>query len=251
MAKPNQLYVLWHRTVTFLIYLLARYVLGRRSLKRFLVLLGGPGAGKGTLAKLLTEALGLAHLGMGDVLRRKDIQEEFGEQLAEMKRGGLVKPTLVLEILARELTKPIFAAGAILDGVPRSLEQALLLERMLAWQGCRIERAILLEVDEDELVERLAYRLTCSNESCGRTFHLKNDPPKDAGICDACKGKLTQRADDANPEAIRERLRKYRVESKPLCMYYQGRKVLVVVKPTRGSTRQDVFSQVMSALQRA
>lgn len=236
---------------TNLVYLYARHVLGRKSNKRYIVLLGGPGAGKGTLAIELAPALGLAHLGMGDVLRRKDTQTEFGDRLEEMRRGGLVDDTLVLDILFRELTRPAFANGPILDGVPRTLAQALKLERRLAWQGSRIERAILLEVDEDELIERLSYRRTCPNPSCGRTYHLKYEPPQDAGTCDACKGPLVQRSDDV-PEVIRERLRKYRVESKPLCMYYQdGRNVLVLVKPTRGSTRQDVFSQVMTALNRA
>lgn len=239
----------WHRCVTRCVRWYARNVLGRKSNKRYIALFGGPGAGKGTLALRLAPALGIAHLGMGDVLRRKDIQDEFGDRLAEMKRGGLVDPALVLTILQRELEKPAFANGALLDGVPRTLVQALLLERMLAWEGSHVELVIYLEVDEDELIERLSYRRVCPNPSCGRSYHLKYDPPQVANTCDACKGELVQRSDD-KPEVIRERLRKYGVESKPLCMYFQDvRHVLVLVKPTRGSTPQDVFAQVMTALQ--
>src|SRR5262245_38149026 len=108
MANPNKLIVRWHALVNDVIYRFARSILRRRPNKRFLVLLGGPGAGKGTLALQLAPALGIAHLGMGDVLRREDVQKEFGDRLSEMRRGGLVPPALVLEILERELTLPAY-----------------------------------------------------------------------------------------------------------------------------------------------
>ena len=247
MAKINASHR-WRILTTTIVRNFACHFLRRSSNKRYIVLLGGPGAGKGTLATQLAALLGIAHLGMGDVLRRKEIQLEFGDRLAEMSRGGLVPDSLILEILERELARPEYANGAILDGIPRTLEQALLLERRLAWQGVSVNNTVLLDVEEEELVERLSFRRICPNLSCRRSYHLKYAPPQVADICDACKGPLIQRPDDV-PEVIRERLRKYSVEILPLCKYYQdARRVMVTVKSTKGSTPQEVLNLVMTAL---
>lgn len=243
----GKLEALLYDAITWAILLFARSVLLRRPLRRFIGVLGGPGAGKGTVSKDLEPALGIAHLSMGDVLRRKDIQDEFGDRLAEMKRGGLVDDHLVIHILERELEHERYANGAILDGVPRTQKQARLLARMLAWKGCRVERYVLLELDEAGLIDRLSFRRVCQNESCGRIYHLKYSPPQNAGVCDACQSPLYQRPDDV-PGVISERLKKYKVESTPLCTYLEDHGVLAVVKPTLGGTRQEVLAQVISAL---
>jgi adenylate kinase len=185
---------------------------------------------------------------MGDVLRREDIQKEYGDRLAAMSKGGLLPDSLVHEILERELGLPAYTAGTIFDGVPRTLGQALLLERSLAWQGCSIERVFLLDFDDEELVERLTHRRTCPNPNCRRTYHLLNNRPKVDGICDECKTPLIQRKDDV-ADVIRERLKKYHEEILPLRIFYEdARRVLVEVKPPKGSTPQDVFDRVMTSL---
>lgn len=240
--------VRWQMLKNDLIRIYARNVLRRRPNKRYYILLGGPGSGKGTLAVRLAPALGLPSLGMGDVLRREDIQKEFGERLAAMSKGGLLPDTLVHEILERELGQSAYNAGTIFDGVPRTLGQALLMERSLAWQGCSVERVILLELDDEELVERLSHRRTCPNPNCRRTYHLISNRPKVEGICDECKTPLIQRKDDVR-EVIVERLRKYREEIVPLRIFYEdARRVFVEVKTPKGSTPQDVFDRVMTSL---
>lgn len=240
--------VRWRMLTNDLIRAFARYVLRRHPSKEHIGLLGGPGSGKGTLAQKLAPARKLSPLGMGDVLRREDIQKEFGERLAAMSKGGLVPDPLIHEILERELKLPAYKSGAIFDGIPRTLEQALLLERTLAWQGISLDWVFLLEFDDEELVERLTHRRTCPNPNCRRTYHLKYSPPKVADVCDACKGPLIQRKDDV-ADVIRERLRKYHQEIVPLCMFYRdARRVLVSVKPPTGSTPEDVFAMVMSSL---
>lgn len=241
--------VRWRMLMNDLIRTYAKLILRRNPKKEHIGLLGGPGSGKGTLAVKLGPARGLAPLGMGDVLRREDIQKEYGDRLAEMSKGGLLPDALVHEILERELTLPAYRSGAIFDGIPRTLEQALLLERTLAWQGIKLDWVFLLEFDDEELVERLTHRRTCPNPACRRTYHLKYSPPQVADVCDACKGPLIQRKDDV-PEVIRARLVKYREEIVPLCLFYRdARRVLVLVKPPKGSTPQDVFDFAMRHLQ--
>ncbi|MCC7527020.1 MAG: nucleoside monophosphate kinase [Candidatus Melainabacteria bacterium] len=247
--KKLPLSVRWQMLTNDLIRNHARYILRRHPNKKHGALLGGPGSGKGTLVVRLGPATGLNPLGMGDVLRREDIQKEYGDRLAAMSKGGLLPDPLVHEILERELKLPAYTAGAIFDGIPRTLRQALLLERTLAWQGISLDWVFLLEFDDEELVERLTHRRTCPNPNCRRTYHLKYSPPAVANVCDACKGPLIQRKDDV-PEVIRERLRKYHEEIVPLRAFYRARGVLVEVKPPQGSTPQTVFDTVIQHLKR-
>lgn len=214
---------------------------------RFIILLGGPGAGKGTLATQLAPALGLAHLSTGDAFRRElAAKTKFAEQVESyIKAGKLVPDDLTLQIVRRELMRLRYWRGAVFDGFPRTRAQAEMLTQLLESWGVKVERVILLEVEEPVLIERLSLRRTCSNKSCGRSYHLKYEPPKEADICDACKSPLYQRSDDV-PEVIRERIETYRRESKPLCDYYQGN--LVSVKSTLGMTKEEVFAKVKAAL---
>lgn len=239
--------VRWQMFVNDTIRAFARHILRRHKDNEHGALLGGPGSGKGTLGTRLGPDRGLTLLGMGDVLRREDIQKEYGERLAAMSKGGLLPDALVHEILERELKQPAYKRGAIFDGVPRTLRQALLLERSLAWQGISLDWVVLLEIDDEELVERLTHRRTCPNPKCRRTYHLIHNRPKVDGICDECKTPLIQRKDDVR-EVIVERLRKYREEITPLCIFYKTRGVLYEVKPAKGSTPQEVFDLVKSVL---
>lgn len=238
------------RITTFLnrlCFAFVRFVIWPICPAQFIVLLGGPGAGKGTLAKLLAPFLGLAHLSTGDVFRReRDNKTELGLKIqAYLDAGQLVPDDITIAVLRKELMRWKYRRGAILDGIPRTLLQAQLLDELLAGWGQRVDAVILLDPDEAVLIERLAFRLTCSNKVCGRTYHLHAKPPKAPGICDACKSPLYQRKDDS-PEVIPVRLSTYRRESAPICEHY-GRG-LVVVKPALKDTEQDVFNEATSSL---
>jgi len=224
-----------------------RKVLWRLRKPTFIVLLGGPGAGKGTLAKQLAQKLKLAHLSTGDALRTEIANKtELGLSIqALVKDGKLLSDSIILAVVKRELQRSKYRRGAILDGIPRTFLQSQLLDTLLAAWGVKVNFAVSLEPDVDTLIYRLSNRLTC--KKCGRTYHLVSKPPHDAGICDApdCRGELYQRPDD-NPDSIRERLSTYEAESKPIREHY-GRG-LIVVKPTKESSEQQVFSEVTAAL---
>jgi adenylate kinase len=230
-----------------LCFAFVRYVIWPICPAQFIVLLGGPGAGKGTLAKLLVPFLGLAHLSTGDVFRReRDNKTELGLKIqAYIDAGKLVPDEITIAVLRKELMRWKYRRGAILDGIPRTLTQAKLLDELLFGWGQSVNAVVLLDPDEAVLIERLSFRLTCTNKACGRTYHLHTKPPKVPGICDACKSPLYQRKDDSK-EVIPERLSTYRRESAPICEHY-GRG-LVVVKPTLEETEQDVFNEVTTAL---
>lgn len=213
---------------------------------RYIILIGGPGAGKGTQSDLLAPALGIPHLSMGDAFRRQIAAgTELGKQVeSTVKSGALVSPELTMAVLSLELT-PV---GALLDGFPRTHEQAVLLDKLLFRRGNHVEKVILLEVPEADLIERLSLRRTCSNKSCGRTYHTKFAPPNKPDTCDACGSPLYQRPDDV-PDSIRERLRVFREQSKPLCDYYQAKGLLTTVSSTNGMDKQQVFAAVLAVIQ--
>lgn len=214
---------------------------------RFLEVFGPPGSGKGTLCKELAPLLGIAHLSTGDVFRRHIAAQTSVGRLAKsyIDAGQLVPDDVTVALVRQELLRPAYWKGALFDGFPRNLLQAELLDELLAKSGTGIERAIVLDVDEDTLVWRLSNRRTCSNQSCGRTYHLQSKPPQVPGICDVCKSALYQRPDDV-PEAISARLSTYRTVSEPVGNFYAGK--AVVIKPTRDTTEQEVVSQVTAAL---
>jgi adenylate kinase len=232
----------------------------------FGVILGGPGSGKGTLAKalpayfasgsaetgfwtgLLTSLFGPKHLSTGDVFRRDEKRNpELAAAIKPYKsKGKFVPLEITMSVLLRELKRWRYRNGAILDGFPRTEQQAQALDRILSGWGSEVDFAILLEPDEATLIERLSGRLSCTNSSCGRTYHLRANPPTEAGICDACKSPLYQREDDANPEVISERLKSDRRESAPIYRHYGA--MLVTVKPAANWTPQEVLSAAIQAL---
>lgn len=190
-----------------------------------MVLLGPPGAGKGTQAKVLSVKLSLPHISTGDLLRQnvKDATALGKEAKGYMDKGLLVPDELVAKMLKERFGRPDIKPGFILDGYPRTLNQAHTLDSLLKELGSGIDAVIYLDTSEAVVVQRLSGRLVCS--SCGFNFHKTNMPPKTPGICDACKGTLYQRTDDKE-ETVRKRLEVYNAEVKSLIEYYEKQKKL-------------------------
>lgn len=184
-----------------------------------LVLLGPPGAGKGTQARLLTAKFDAAHVSAGDLLRQAVADgSEWGQTAKSiMAQGALVPDGVVIEIIEKRLRQPDCASGYILDGFPRTLRQAEALSDVLKMLYAPLDRVISLEVSEDDLVSRLAGRRVC--RACGTMFHVDTKPPVRIGVCDNCGDQLFQRDDDKE-DTIRHRLRVYREQTEPLIAYY-------------------------------
>ena len=210
-----------------------------------IILLGAPGAGKGTAASRLVERLGVRHVSSGDLLRSAVKQGTPAGREAEgyMKQGKLVPD----ELIGRIITDLLVAGGpdlkVLLDGFPRTVAQAEMLEKVIQAQGGRIRGTVLLEVAEDILVDRLAGRRVCP--ACAAGFHVRTLPPKVAGKCDACGADLVQRADD-NPETVRNRLAVFRKDTSPLIEWYNSRKLLVRVDGTGAAN--EVTGRIVAAL---
>ncbi len=183
-----------------------------------LILLGPPGAGKGTQASRLADERSLPHVSTGDLFRENLSQgTAIGSRAKEyMDAGKLVPDEIVLDMLFDRVARPDCAAGYVLDGFPRTLPQAEALQQRLP--DTDDVRAISLEVEDDVVVRRLSGRLTCSK--CSHMFHVDFSPPKSAGECDECGGELVRRSDD-QPEVIQERLKVYRNQTEPLISYYE------------------------------
>jgi len=186
-----------------------------------IILLGPPGAGKGTQSKQLAERLKLPHISTGDLLRQNVSEKTAlgGKAVDFMNKGLLVPDDLVSEMLDQRLNHSDVKAGFILDGYPRNLSQAETLDEMLAKRNMPIDFVFYLDTQEAVIIQRLGGRLVCS--SCGLNFHIKNMPPKKANVCDRCNGRLIHRADD-NEATIKKRLEVYRKESEPIIRYYEA-----------------------------
>jgi adenylate kinase len=191
-----------------------------------LILLGPPGAGKGTQARMLEEDFGLVQLSTGDLLRAAVAAgTEAGRQAkAVMEAGQLVSDDIVLAILRDRMAAPDVAKGIILDGFPRTAGQAAALDALLAASGQKVTAAISLEVDDEAMVGRVAGRFTCG--TCGEGYHDEFKRPAVAGTCDKCGGTAFKRRADDNAETVRERLKAYHAQTAPLIAYYDGKGVL-------------------------
>jgi adenylate kinase len=191
-----------------------------------LILLGPPGAGKGTQAKMLTERFSIPQISTGDILRAavKDGTPMGRKAKQFMDAGGLVPDEVVVGIVRDRLQQPDCNSGFILDGFPRTVAQADALQASLREMDKELDRVISLAVDAEALVERLTGRRTC--RQCGRGYHVKFDPPRQVGVCDACGGVLFQRDDDQE-ETIRKRLQVYADQTAPLISYYRQAGVLM------------------------
>ena len=190
-----------------------------------IILLGPPGAGKGTQSKRLAEELSLPHISTGDILRQnvKD-STPLGRQAKDfMDKGLLVPDELVADMLSKRFNEPDVKIGFILDGYPRNISQAKTLEDMLKEKKMEIGLVVYLDTSDTVIIQRLTGRLVC--EKCGMNFHVKNMPPKTKGICDNCGGALYQRSDDREA-TVRRRLNVYKNEVSSLIKYYEEKKKL-------------------------
>lgn len=194
-----------------------------------LILLGPPGAGKGTQAKILEENRGLKQLSTGDMLRAAIAAgTEIGlKAKAIMDRGDLVSDDVILGIVGERMSKPDVSKGVVFDGFPRTPAQAEALDKMLASRGQKLHAVIEMKVDDDELVARISGRYTC--KSCGKGYHESYAPTKVEGTCDSCGGHdFVRRADD-NAKTVRDRLTVYNTQTAPLVDYYRETGTLHVV----------------------
>jgi len=192
-----------------------------------IVLLGPPGAGKGTQAKRLEELRGLKQLSTGDMLRAAVAAgTPLGLQAKQvMESGQLVRDDLMVAMIAERIAQPDWAKGFVLDGFPRTVQQAEALDAMLAERGRgHIDRVIELAVDEPALIQRIAGRYVCAN--CGEGYHDQFRQPKVRGVCDRCGGKEFLRRPDDKAEAVAVRLEAYRRQTAPILPYYQSRGLL-------------------------
>ncbi len=207
----------------------------------YIVLLGPPGAGKGTQARRLSERLGLAHVSTGDLFRKHLREQTRLGQLAQsyMNKGELVPDSVTIAMVQERLQEPDTVKGVIFDGFPRTVAQAEALDDLLAQLGGRVNLAILIQVPEEVLVERLSGRRTCRAQ--GHIFHVKYNPPKVPGKCDFDGSELYQREDD-KPETVRRRIQVYWEQTGPVVDYYRVRGLLVEVD---GAQDMDTVTQAL------
>ena len=198
-----------------------------------LILLGPPGAGKGTQAEILNKKLNIPTISTGNILRAavKNGTPVGLQAKAYMDAGKLVPDEVIIGVISERLAEADCQNGFILDGVPRTIPQAEALEKA----GITFDAVVSLEISDEEIVERMGGRRVCA--SCGAPFQVKNLPPKVEGVCDACGGKLEARADD-KPEVVRDRLKVYHKETAPLKDFYAARNLLKTVEnqPTVAET---------------
>lgn len=199
-----------------------------------IILLGPPGAGKGTQGRMLEEDFGLVQLSTGDLLRAAVAAgTEAGRQAkAVMEAGQLVSDDIVLAVLKDRIAQPDVAKGVIMDGFPRTGAQAAALDALLAASGQRVTAVISLEVDDAAMVARVSGRFTCA--TCGEGYHDDFKQPAQAGVCDKCGGTGFKRRADDNAETVRERLAAYHAQTAPLIAHYECQSVLERV-PAMGS----------------
>jgi adenylate kinase len=206
-----------------------------------LILLGPPGAGKGTQAQLLKDRHGLVQLSTGDMLRATAASgSELGRKVkAIMASGALVPDDIMIDMIAERIAKPDSAKGFILDGFPRTTRQAEALDQMLEKRGQGLDTVIELKVDDAALVDRISGRYSCG--SCGAGYHDSHKKPKNAGACDVCGGTTFMRREDDKAETVKARLDAYHRQTAPLLPYYKARNVLKTVDgmaPIEDVTRQ-------------
>jgi adenylate kinase len=210
-----------------------------------LVLLGPPGAGKGTQAAGIVEKFNIPHISTGDIFR-KNIKEgtDLGNKAKSyMDKGLLVPDELVVEIVKDRLTEPDCKEGFLLDGFPRTVGQADSLNSELESMNIKLDKVINIDVSKEELIERAVGRRIC--KECGATYHIKFNPPKQEGVCDICGGSLYQRDDD-NEETVTKRIEVYMEQTQPLIEYYREKGILVDINGSQDIDK--VFSDIVESL---
>jgi adenylate kinase len=193
------------------------------------IILGPPGAGKGTQAKLLEEKFGLKQLSSGDMLRAAVARgSDVGRRAKSyMDKGALVPDAVVVDVVFEYIDGMVGAKGFILDGFPRTVDQAAALDKKLAEKGIGIDSVIVIKVRDDKLVDRIAGRFTCA--TCGEGYHDSFKRPARDDVCDKCGGHTFKRRPDDKPETVKKRLKIYHQETAPLIDYYQKRGKVVVI----------------------
>lgn len=211
-----------------------------------LVLLGPPGAGKGTQASAIISKYSIPHISTGDIFR-ENIKKgtDLGKQVeAYMNKGLLVPDELVVSIVKDRLTKEDCKEGFLLDGFPRTVNQAEALDEELKNMNLKLDKVINIQVGKDILIERAIGRRICKN--CGATFHIKFNPPKEENVCDKCGGELHQRDDDT-VETVEKRIEVYHEQTKPLIDYYDKKGLLLNVDGSKPV--EEVFNEIIASLE--
>lgn len=210
-----------------------------------IILLGPPGAGKGTQAKSISKKYSIPHISTGDIFR-KNISDKTPLGIEAKKyidEGHLVPDQLTIDIVEDRLKQDDCVNGFLLDGYPRTVSQAEALERFLQDEGQKLDTALLIKVPKEFILDRMTGRRVCT--ACGASYHVKYNPPKAEGICDACGSKVVQRADD-NETTVNERLDVYESQTQPLIDFYSDRKQLSEVDGTKAI--EDVFKDICGIL---
>lgn len=205
-----------------------------------LILLGAPGAGKGTQAEILCKKLGIPTISTGNILRAAIKEGTLTGLKAKsyIDAGALVPDEVIIGIIDERLAQPDCQKGYILDGVPRTIAQAEALEKA----GIRFDAVVSIEISEEEILRRMSGRRVC--EACGSSYNVEAVPPRREGICDNCGGRLIQRKDDT-PETVRERLKVYHTETEPLVDFYARRGLL---RSVQSSTKEETTQAILAAL---
>lgn len=214
----------------------------------YIILLGAPGAGKGTQADSLSSELNLPHIASGDLFREALKKETELGLLAKsyMERGELVPDEVTIKMILQRIEMPDCVSGCLFDGFPRTLAQAEALDKGLADKGKSIDKVLYIKVSNEELLKRLGGRWLCQN--CQTPYHLITAPPKVPGKCDKCGGELYQREDDKE-ETVKERLRVFFAQTIPIVDYYRGQSKLIEVNGNQGI--QEVAKEIMLSLRKA
>lgn len=210
-----------------------------------IVLLGAPGAGKGTQAKKIAEKFNIPHISTGDIFRENiKNQTQLGKKAKEyIDQGLLVPDELVLELIIDRLNEPDCKNGYVLDGFPRTIPQAIALDEALDKKNDRIKHAIDVDVPDEVIIRRMSGRRVCLN--CGRTYHIETLRPKVEGICDYCDSKLVLREDDKQ-ETVQKRLKVYHEQTQPLLDYYKKKGILYSVNGTKDI--DDIYNEIINVL---
>ncbi len=211
-----------------------------------IIMLGAPGAGKGTQAKMIAEKYAIPHVSTGDIFRA-NIKEgtELGKEAKKyMDQGLLVPDELTVKILLDRVAKEDCKNGYVLDGFPRTIPQAEVLDNALTKLGDKIDYAIDIDVPDENIIKRMSGRRACL--SCGATYHIEHIPPKKEGICDVCGQELVLRDDD-KPETVKNRLNVYHEQTQPLIDFYTAKGILKTVDGTKDM--KEVFAAIVSILE--
>jgi adenylate kinase len=211
----------------------------------YIIMLGAPGAGKGTQANILSQEMNLPHIASGDLFRQALEERTEVGLLAKsyMDKGELVPDEITIKMILERINQSDCASGCLFDGFPRTLRQAKVLDKALKEQGKTINKAIYIEVPNEELVKRLSGRWLC--RTCQTPYHIINSPPKTPGKCDKCGGKLYQRSDDRE-ETVKDRLGVFFAQTVPILDYYKKQGKLIRVNGNLGM--QGVAREIISAL---